>query len=230
MSTNLEAVFCDTGWSTEYDCIPLRLRSKMLHSKQAPVDAASVAAVNQPICSEKFVDQMEDRDCNHVQLIQSVKKPNPLIFATTSAIHNRGGSECGSHLSVLANISSNSVGCSGEPNLKRTSGVSGKSTDTVPYSEAVCEEKRNDVVDELVNKGFSLAPIGIQRDCLVASSATVHAQGGKPKHEIIYGFDDGLDNVLLGERRRMLVTRILWPPKLPNIARSSWLASTIFKP
>ena len=44
MSTDLEARFCGSGWSEEYDGIPLRLRLNMLRTTTHNTDRANVAA------------------------------------------------------------------------------------------------------------------------------------------------------------------------------------------
>ncbi|KAK9682336.1 hypothetical protein RND81_10G065900 [Saponaria officinalis] len=212
MSTNLEAKLCRSEWSEEYDCVPLILRSKMLRtkvSKQHHVDA-DVGVSNadgKQMCDEVYVDRKQDKDHND-KVTKIAKQSSNVTFAGSSGFFHHGSSDCWPHLSSLDNISSNSVDYSGESDLEKNLRVSGMSTAKVPASEVVGEGKPNTVVDVLSHKSLLEVVDRVPIDCSMVV-ASVHVQAGKLKHETIYEFDDDLDNVVLGERRRMLVSRKL---------------------
>ncbi|KAL9233714.1 hypothetical protein vseg_008672 [Gypsophila vaccaria] len=205
MSTDLDARFCCGEWSEEYDCVPLMIRSKMLRTKvssRVRVDAG-VGAPNvddKQMCNEVCVDRNEDKDCSD-KVIKKATQSSNVVVAASSEFFHPDGSDCGPCLSSFNNISSNSVDHSGESDLKKNLTVSGMST-------VGGEENVHTMIDVLSHKALLEVAASVPRD-FSKVSASAHAQASELKHETVYEFDDDLDDVVLSERRRMLISRKL---------------------
>lgn len=222
MSTDIPAAFRDSGWFEEYDCVPLRLRLKMLrarvHMRDNTDESSAVQDEERKQTSHSiFFGQKEDvnLDPEDNKVLQCEDCPSVDILMKTSELPNDGVSDSGlNFVSMVDNASGHSVGSPGDFDQNRGS-KSHICSREMPTSEARAEvvgkqplKIEVDTVSYLTSvdvPGYVKTPLHDS----VAGSNGGHALGGEVEHGILYKFDDHLDNVVLGERRRMLVSRKL---------------------
>lgn len=166
MSMDLEARFCDSGWSEEYDSVPLRLRLNNLRSTTHNLDIVNVAsAVSEEEC--KLRPQGVSVDLEVDVHLDSEDRTSMKHCLSSSKTFDTG-------VNVVRN------------------------------------EQLNNAVGSFLNLTSSDVPGSAQtvRDSL-GDSNNAHLQGTQVKPEISYEFDDSLDDIVLAERRRMLISRKL---------------------
>lgn len=196
MLNDLGARIHGNGWSEEYDCIPLRLRRKMLHS----ID--HVKEEDTYVCIAG--------DVNGKQLIETENHPSTALCTKALELTTHQASDSGLTSVSLDNSSSgDTVDCFGDSDLNRNFKSSSICLNKMPTSEArVDVEQLIDLVGAFLHQTSTDVPRNVFEDCVMGSSSA-NEQASEVKHEMFYEFDDALDNVILKERRKMLVSRKL---------------------
>ncbi|KMT17220.1 hypothetical protein BVRB_2g039220 isoform B [Beta vulgaris subsp. vulgaris] len=170
MSTDSGERVCDSRWLEEYDCVPLRLRLKMLHSIEN-VNAEAIITKDSELPTRQAPDS-----------------------GTTS-------------LSSDNSSSGHSVDCLRDSDLGRKLENSSICSSKMPVSEARTETAQcNNPVGFYLHQTTSDSPSNVLQDCFM-DSRSANVQANDIKHDNVYEFDDALDNVVLRERRNLLLSR-----------------------
>ncbi|CAO2820326.1 unnamed protein product [Amaranthus hypochondriacus] len=187
MSTNLRVGVGDGGWSEEYDSVPLRLRLKMLHSIKHQQEFVKVKS--EPL------------------LIQSANCSSTILFAKDLELPIQQASD--SHPDRYEE-------CLGDYGVAQFENYFISSNKMLASEAQADTEQLKDLVGASIHQTTSDVPHNILQDCLI-NSTSESEQASDVKQEIFYDFDDTLDNILLTERRKMLLFRKFMEPSRSNV-------------
>ncbi|XP_056693938.1 uncharacterized protein [Spinacia oleracea] len=203
MSIHFEARACGGGWSEKYDCIPLRLRRKMLHSVEHPKE-------DDGYLNAKTICGYVAGNVNGKQLIAIENCSSTALCTNASEVPIHQSSDSGQNILSSGNSSSDhSVDCSGDSDLDIKFENSSVCSNKLPASKARAEnEQLNNHVGVFRHPTTSDVLDNVLQDRLMGCSSA-NGQVIEVKHEKLYEFDDALDNVLIKERRKMLASRKL---------------------
>ncbi|XP_057524254.1 uncharacterized protein LOC130803998 isoform X4 [Amaranthus tricolor] len=193
MSTNLRVGVGDGGWSEEYDCVPLRLRLKMLHLIKHQKEFVKVKSEPQTICG-CFA---ESETVTEKQLIQSANCSSMVLFAKDLELRIQQASD---------SRADRYEECPKDYGLSQFENCFISSSKVLASEAQADTEQLKDLAGASLHRTTSDVPHNILQDCLM-SYTSESGQASDVKQEIFYDFDDTLDNILLKERRKMLLFR-----------------------
>ncbi|KAL8150736.1 hypothetical protein V2J09_020544 [Rumex salicifolius] len=224
---------CSDGWSGEYDSLPLSARLKMLLSrKQASdsvflketVDCGQCELTKSSMDGEEngcFSSEEENVLPGHTrnESFFDAKMLDSPSFQASDCSLNYPSSPSSSGLCVVSH------GDESYDGNRTTSSISSSAflfNDRSPVSDTAVSALQQPVVTYIPSKANEYGDVALAISLKSSiSSSSASKQGTKVKGEISVDFDDDLENIVLRERRKMLLSRLLIKSQKPCIQACS---------